>query len=307
VRLQIHRSINAGASANYIFSGISDAGTNNANFIAPFILDPNNNNVMLAGGVSLWRSSNVTAATPAWSAIKSPANPPSPISAISMRKGSPRTIWVGHNNGSIYRTVNGTLATPTWVRIDVPGSPLPHRFCTRIRLDPATSRIVYAAFGGYTTGNIWQSQNSGATWKNIAATLPPAPVYDVAIHPSNSQFLYAATEVGVFASEDSGVTWSPTNQGPTNCSVNELFWMNKVLVAVTHGRGVFRIDLSQPTPVAEAGAAEAGDDDGPANAYEAASSPASASEAPAVPGGATGAPATVAPAVEKATSPANTQ
>ena len=49
ITLQIHRSKNGGASASYITSGLSDAGTA-ANFIAPFILDPNNSNTMLAGG-----------------------------------------------------------------------------------------------------------------------------------------------------------------------------------------------------------------------------------------------------------------
>jgi hypothetical protein len=48
----------------------------------------------------------------------------------------------------------------------------------------------------------------------------------------------------VFASEDSGTTWSPANQGPTNCSVDDLFWMGETLVSVTHGRGMYRIDLS---------------------------------------------------------------
>src|SRR5262249_32191320 len=54
VYLQIYRSTNAGVSAAYIFNGIGDANTA-ANFIAPFILDPNQPNTMLAGGVSLWR------------------------------------------------------------------------------------------------------------------------------------------------------------------------------------------------------------------------------------------------------------
>ena len=50
--------------------GISDA-FNGANFIAPFILDPNEPNRMLAGGVSLWRSDDIKAAgLPTWTAIK---------------------------------------------------------------------------------------------------------------------------------------------------------------------------------------------------------------------------------------------
>src|ERR1043166_686 len=63
VYLQIHRSANGGRSSSYIYSGITDVGSS-ANFIAPFILDPNNPNLMLGGGLSLWRSTNVKAASP---------------------------------------------------------------------------------------------------------------------------------------------------------------------------------------------------------------------------------------------------
>ena len=41
-----------------------------------------------------------------------------------------------------------------------------------------------------------------------------------------------------------GAAWSPTNEGPTNCAIMDMFWMGEKLVAVTHGRGMFQIDLS---------------------------------------------------------------
>ena len=74
------------------------------------------------------------------------------------------------------------------------------------------------------------------------------------IHPSNPDWFYIGTEVGVFASEDRGVTWSPTNEGPANVSVDDLFWMKQRLICVTHGRGVFAIDL----PIVVAGRPSAG-------------------------------------------------
>jgi hypothetical protein len=79
---------------------------------------------------------------------------------------------------------------------------------------------------------------------DLSATLPTAPVRAVTVHPRRAGFVYAGTEVGLFASEDSGTTWTPTNEGPTNCSVDDLFWMGETLISVTHGRGMYRIDLS---------------------------------------------------------------
>jgi len=121
-----------------------------------------------------------------------------------------------------------------------------------VRVDPSDVNRVFATFAGYQTGNIWRSIDGGTTWTGLGSQLPAVSVYDVAINPADPRLIYAATEVGLFASEDSGGSWWPTNQGPANVAVQELFWMGPVLVAVTHGRGMFWIDLSGVSVVASA-------------------------------------------------------
>lgn len=258
VYLQIHRSVNGGESANYIWNGISDAGHfTGALFIAPFILDPANPNRMLAGGRSLWRSENVKAATPNWREIKPPAEGEPKISAIEARAGTGSTtgserVWVGHTDGAVYRSTNGAIRGPTWTRVDQNGPrTLPKRFVTRIRLDPRDLNRVYVTFAGFEVENLWRSTDNGNTWARLGQ-LPQASVYDITVHPTNSSLLYAATEVGLFASDNGGTNWWPSNDGPANVAVQELFWMGNVLVAATHGRGVFWIDLAgavKPPPV----------------------------------------------------------
>ena len=228
---------------------ITDAKNRQALFIAPFVLDPNEPNRILGGGVSLWRTNdaktpNTPARGPSWAAIKPSAGPP--ISAIAIAKGNSDVVWVGHTDGQIYKTVNGTAGSPVWQRMDHTGpSPLtPQRYCTGITIDPRDSKVVYVTFGGYVRGNVWKTTDAGLTWANIGAGLPEAPVRALAVHPRKAGFLYLGAEVGVFASEDAGAVWSPTNEGPTNCSVDDLFWLKETLVCVTHGRGMFKIDLS---------------------------------------------------------------
>ena len=162
--------------------------------------------------------------------------------------GNSSIIWVGHNNGDVFKTTNGTVASPTWTAMDNGATPLPNRYCTRVTISPSNPNQVYATFGGYNSGNIWKSTNGGTNWTNVSASLPDAPVYDVDEHPGNPNFLYAATEVGVFASSNGGTTWFPTNLGPANVAVFELTWMKRLLVAVTHGRGLFWIDLTTAAP-----------------------------------------------------------
>jgi uncharacterized repeat protein (TIGR01451 family) len=115
---------------------------------------------------------------------------------------------------------------------------------TRLAIDPGNADIVYATFGGFSEDNVWRTDNGGATWSDItgsgATGLPDAPVRSLVIHPLNSNWLYAGTEVGVFTSEDSGATWQLPHNGPANVSVDELFWQGADLVAATHGRGLFK-------------------------------------------------------------------
>jgi photosystem II stability/assembly factor-like uncharacterized protein len=254
VYLQIHRSTDGGASSSYIFSGIGDAGgvadpdaggpnppDSTANFIAPFILDPNNSTTMLAGGLSLWRSGDVKDPTPIWTAIKPSTG--ELISTIAVAPGNSDILWVGHNDGSVYFTTNGTAGSPTWNQANLGVPNLPARYCTRLAIDPHNANWVYATFGGFSSGNVWRTTNSGATWTDLSGSLPSAPVNSLVIKPSDSSSLYVGTEVGIFASSDGGASWSPSNDGPANVAVDELFWMGNTLVAATHGRGCFSIAI----------------------------------------------------------------
>jgi hypothetical protein len=282
VYLTVHRSLNGGASSDWI-NGLywngssyvckaapykigdgsgsdgcspSSYGTG-ANFISPFILDPSNSQRLLAGGLRLWRTNDAdtpnTATTgPSWLSIKPSVG--SNISAIAVAKTNSDIVWVGHGNGNVYRTADGTGAAPTWVQRDTTSPALPNRFVTRITIDPSDANIVYVTFGGFNANNIYRTVDGGATWTNIAGTgltaLPAAPIRDLEVHPSNSNWLYAATEVGVFASEDAGSTWMLPHDGPANVSVDELFFMGTELVAVTHGRGMFKqVPVTTPATI----------------------------------------------------------
>ena len=254
----IHRATTGGFSQNIcngpnpITEGLGDASfgcsataTTEANFIAPFILDPNNVNTMLVGAKSLWRSTNVKAATPLWSAVKSP-DPAAGnyISAIAVAPGNANLVWVGHNKGQVYCTINGTAGSPTWTKVT---ALTPARMVLRIMVDPANSNRVFVTYGGYNAGNVTELTDASQVCKAAPtltdrhANLPQAPVRSIVRHPTNTNWLYVGTEVGVFATTNGGGTWSATNDGPGTVSVDELFWLDGAnMVAATHGRGMFK-------------------------------------------------------------------
>lgn len=229
-------------------------------FIAPFVLDPNNSNRILVGGASLWRTNdaktpNTSTTGPSWASIKTPISGSGAyICSIAICNTNSDLVYVGYNangNGAIYKSTNATDTAPSWTQVDQLGNnPITAGTkCLSIAIDPNNSQTIYAAFSGYQANNLWKSTNGGAQWTNISQDVVHAPVRSVTIHPNNSNYVYIGTEVGVFASDDGGVNWNPTSEGPTNCAVYDLFWMDTTLVCVTHGRGMFQIDLSLSKPL----------------------------------------------------------
>lgn len=229
---------------------ITDARDANAAFIAPFELDPNDHDRLLGGGLSLWRTTdprtpNTTTTGPTWATIKAPigSTRAHQITAIAIADGDSDIVVIGHGNGDVYRTTDATAVAPTWQRIDTNGIGA-DRQCLGLAIDPDDHDVVYVTFGGYAVDNVWKTTDGGQTWAGIGGGLPDAPVRDVTLHPQRSHWVYLATEVGIFGSEDGGATWSPTNEGPADVACNDLFWLGTTLAAVTHGRGMFTIDLT---------------------------------------------------------------
>ena len=230
---------------------IPDAGTTDALFIAPFAVDPNDGDRILAGGSELWRTEdaktpNTNSTGPSWESIKprlSSFGLRNRITAVAIAPGDSDVVWVGHERGNVFRSRDAQNAQPSWSEVGVNG-PLPARMCTRLVIDAADHDRVYATFGGYEPGNLWTTDDAGASWQDISGALPEAPARCLAIHPRRPTWLYLGTELGIFTSEDRGASWSPTNEGPTNCAVSDLIWLGETLVCATHGRGMFSIDLS---------------------------------------------------------------
>ena len=270
VYASIHRTVGL-ATRSYICSGITEAlkntstntycGTNNveaASFIAPFILDPNNRNRMLVGANSLWITNNVKDTTPIWAAIKSPVSPVAAtdkpfISAVAVAEKDSNIIWTGHvlsgsTTGQVWQTSDGLSAAPTWKRVGT--GVLPTSAVNRITIDPDNPNRVWVAYSGFALARIWTTTDGGLTWNNIHSNLPAITIHDLKRHPSQPNWLYAATANGVYTSENGGQSWSTTNDGPASVRVRELFWYDQsTLVAATYGRGMFRTTVAGGGPL----------------------------------------------------------
>jgi hypothetical protein len=229
------------------------AGLYQANFRPAMVFDdiaPGGR--LLVGGNHLWRSINPrepTHANVAWSRIKSPsAVSGNYIAAIATRPANPNLIWVAHSNGELYRTINGTALNPTWNLMSSPTARGSVVAPTSLYIDPASDDTVYVTYPWFGWQNVWRSANATSaspTWAAVGSgVLPLAPTYAVTRHPTNANWLYVATEVGVFASENGGTTWNTTDDGPRSAPVTGFSWTTEpVLYASTYGRSAWRLDL----------------------------------------------------------------
>ncbi len=250
---RVNRSDDVGdTAASIYFPSLTDANPGTTNFISPIRLDPNGNNRLYVGCSRLWRTNNARTETgDGWTVVHEDVG--SNHSAIAIAQGNPDLIWVGHGNGDVYRTLNGTSANPIWQRMDQNAPGLPNRFVTSIAIEPDDHNRVWVTFSGFVDNNVRFSDDGGATWQirsgSPAAHLPALPVNSVCVDPEVDQRIFVGTDLGVFVSEDDGMTWTTDNVGPANTVVDELFFNTmagmKYVIAVTHGRGMYRLSLSE--------------------------------------------------------------
>lgn len=125
------------------------------------------------------------------------------------------------------------------------------RAVSSICLDPNDNNTALITLGNYGSSNyVYKGTNmlGSATFTNITGNLPAMPVYDGLIGIGNSNLMFLATDLGVYASDDGGSTWSaqtnPVNKFPkvATLAIRQYIFPSRnrgSIYAGTHGRGIF--------------------------------------------------------------------
>ncbi len=266
---RIKKSTDGGAS--YTNKYLPDTGDKSrCAFNTPFIMSPTNASVLVAGCTRIFRTTNGASS---WPVIREPvdhdgtaANDSAKTTALTML--STGYVWAGYAGGHLAWTNNAGVGA-TWTRVDENGVGLPDRTVTDIAIDPDNPARVFVTFSGYENDTVWYTEDLGQTWEPRHGTapddLPDIQINGITMHPYNTDWIYVATDLGVMASNDSGLTWSidplhpaqgeEGHEGPNNVEVSDLFWHEDFLVAATFGRGMFRtrpsvifVDGNNPLP-----------------------------------------------------------
>lgn len=224
-------------------------------FYAPFALDPSTRGVIYYGTYRLYRSPN---RGESWAPIsgdltKGPESlhGRAAISTIAVAPSDPRTIYVGTSDGNVQVTANQGR---TWN--NVTKYPLPNRWVSDIAVDPHNPRVAYVVFNGFDThtpnspGHVFKTTDRGQTWQNVSGNLPDIPVLSIVLDPDHSGTLYIGTDIGVFRTVDDGRHWELFGTGLPAVPVVDLVYhaRGRALIAATHGRSVYRLNLAGPPP-----------------------------------------------------------
>ncbi len=158
------------------------------------------------------------------------------VSALALDPSSPRTVYVGGDNGDAgcqERDVafKSTDGGDTWTALSIDA-------VNGIYVDPSSPETVYALADG-----LMKSTDGGMTWSSADAGLPPQVIYSLAIDPRSSSTLYAATYSGLFKSTDGGGSWLPAGAGLPPGAVGTVAVSPRdqgTVYAGIRGMGVFR-------------------------------------------------------------------
>ncbi len=217
------------------------------NYVTPYFISPHNSKTIYHGGNYIFKSRDrgnsweLISPNLAKSAIKekrsfaSGALVESHIQKGLLYAGTDRgAFWVSKNDGASWEENDIGMAN-NYIR-----SICPSRFAKE-RVYVAMTGLNYDDLQSY----LYLSEDYGKTWSGISSGLPNEPVNVILEDPTSENILYAGSIRGVYISVDRGKSWSYLGSKMPGTAISDLEIHESTmdLIAATHGRGIYKINL----------------------------------------------------------------
>ncbi len=243
-------------------------------FVNPFVIDPNNNDIMyMAGGKSLWRNNNLSGIPYAsnWDSIATNWTrfPDSNfaggamITAVAASKTPANRVYVGTSTRRVFRIDSAN--TVTHVTKEITASTGTVIFpsgatVSCIAVDPTNADNVMVVFSNYNVYSLFYSNDGGKSWKKVGGNLEQYNTTGAgngpscrwaSIVPVNGGTVYlVGTSVGLFATtqlKDTSTVW--VRQGANTIGYSLVDMMDYrstdgLVVVATHSNGIFSSYIS---------------------------------------------------------------
>ncbi|MFT5645492.1 MAG: photosystem II stability/assembly factor-like uncharacterized protein [Aureispira sp.] len=243
----IRRSANAGTTfGGNIAGSIGETG----GWVTPYKLDPNDQNLMLAGFDNVWRNNAVRTGT-AWTQISNFTNT-SNIVDLAIAPSNSNVLYVSKGGGSnFYRTTDALAGSPTWTDLEanLPATGTPKD----IEIDPLDATHLFISIGN----NIYESTNSGGNWTDVSGSLPNISLNTIILDKDSPiDAMYVGMDVGIYYKDNTLADWILYATGIPNVEITELeihyngAECKSTLYAATYGLGLWKSDLKDPGNIA---------------------------------------------------------
>jgi photosystem II stability/assembly factor-like uncharacterized protein len=217
------------------------------NYIAPYFISPHQKETLYHGGNYIFKSNdrgntwNLISPNLTVTANKEKQSFSTGALAESyLQKG---LLYAGTDKGAFWVSKNDGL---NWEEND---SGLANNYIRSICPSRFAKERVYVAMTGINYDDLqsycYVSEDNGKTWSSIASGLPNEPVNVILEDPADESILYAGGLRGVYVSIDRGKSWSylGNNMPATAIADLEIHESTMDLIAATHGRGIYKINL----------------------------------------------------------------
>jgi len=219
VRGGVYKSTDGGASWS-----VKNTGLAGEVFISSLVVDPNNDQVIYAGGgYGVYKSSDGGGS---WSKVTTGLY--MDVTCLAIDPNSSQTIYAGTvafysgsipYPGGVYKSVNGgTSWNP--VNTGLARTAPFNATVMSLAIDPTNSQILYA---GTNAGGVFKSTDAGGAWSLISNGMSFAAsgtANAIVVDPAASQTLYAGTSNGsVYNSSNGGSSWNVVASGLSATSI----------------------------------------------------------------------------------------
>jgi photosystem II stability/assembly factor-like uncharacterized protein len=221
--------------------------------LAPILLSPHDPDTVYFGAQSLFRSKN---RGETWEKLSSDLSyndktrlgdiPHQLVITISESPKKKGLVYTGTDDGRLYMSLDDGQE---WKELTASLSSKKEWIGTVLASKYEEGTVYVAQQGRYDEDfavRLYKSTDYGKTFKSIAGNLPGGPMNMIREDPVSANVLYAANDFGVYVTTNGGQKWDVL--GGNLPSVNVMDFIvhprDRVLVAATHGRGVWVIDVS---------------------------------------------------------------
>lgn len=253
---------------------IDPIGKHNYLFIAPFVVDPNNENIMyLAAGKYLYRNDSLSyinltnqhdSISQGWFKLSDSVNYSNAvISSFGISASNPDILYIGSSSRKVYKINNASTGDPAFEDISTVAFQMSVYF-NCIAVDPNDANIALAVISNYNTYSLFYTKDGGQNWSKVGGNLEqnlsgygngPSLRWADFLHIGNDTLYFVASSTGLYATHQlrgHNTVWTQigTNTiGNVVCEMVKCRQQDGLVVVATHGNGIYRTKVKSVTDI----------------------------------------------------------